>query len=77
MAFLAPEVRLSIPMLRIVWLGMFMSHAVEVDEENKSAQRFYKRLGFSVVGRSPTGAGGRPLPTVHLQRLAPAAQVTK
>jgi hypothetical protein len=28
MAFLAPEVRLSIPALRIVWIVVFMSHAV-------------------------------------------------
>jgi putative acetyltransferase len=50
---------------------------VEVNEENKSALRFYKRLGFSIVGQSPTDAGGRPFPTVHLQRPAPGGQVAK
>jgi putative acetyltransferase len=64
-------------MLRIVWLGVFMGHVVEVNEENKSALRFYKRLGFWAVGRSATDAGGRPLPTVHLQRPAPGAQTAK
>src|SRR5205807_2206468 len=28
MAFLAPEIRLSISTLRIVWLGVFISHAI-------------------------------------------------
>ena len=32
--------------------------AVDVNEQNEAALRFYKALGFSVVGRSPTEAGG-------------------
>jgi putative acetyltransferase len=45
--------------------------AVDVNEQNEAALRFYEALGFSVVGRSPTDAGGRPLPTLHMKREAP------
>ena len=47
--------------------------AVDVNEQNKAALRFYKALGFSVVGRSPTDAGGRPFPMLHMKRAAPGA----
>jgi putative acetyltransferase len=45
--------------------------AVDVNEQNEAALRFYEALGFSVVGRSPTDEGGRPLPTLHMKREAP------
>ena len=45
--------------------------AVDVNEQNEAALGFYEALGFSVVGRSPTDAGGRPLPTLHMKREAP------
>jgi len=44
---------------------------VDVNEQNEAALGFYEALGFSVVGRSPTDAGGRPLPTLHMKREAP------
>jgi putative acetyltransferase len=47
--------------------------AVDVNEQNEAALRFYKALGFSVVGRSPTDAGGRPFPMLHMKRAAPGA----
>jgi len=47
------------------------SLAVDVNEENEAALRFYQALGFSVVGRSPTDAGGRPFPILHMVRAAP------
>ena len=47
--------------------------AVDVNEQNEAALRFYKALGFSVVGRSPTDAGGRPFPILHMKRAAPGA----
>ena len=34
--------------------------AVDVNEQNEAALRFYEALGFSVEGHSPTDAGGRP-----------------
>ena len=45
--------------------------AVDVNEQNEAALGFYKALGFSVVERSPTDAGGRPFPTLHMKREAP------
>src|SRR5512143_995546 len=45
--------------------------AVDVNEQNEAALRFYQAVGFSVVGRSPTDAGGRPLPILHMKRAAP------
>jgi putative acetyltransferase len=47
--------------------------AVDVNEQNEAALRFYQALGFSVVGRSPTDAGGRPFPMLHMKRAAPGA----
>ena len=47
--------------------------AVDVNEQNEVALRFYKALGFSVVGRSPMDAGGRPFPILHMKRAAPGA----
>jgi len=47
--------------------------AVDVNEQNEAALRFYKARGFSVVGRSSTDAAGRPFPIVHMKRAAPGA----
>jgi putative acetyltransferase len=47
--------------------------AVDVNEQNEAALRFYKALGFSVVGRSPTDMGDRPFPMLHMKRAAPGA----
>jgi len=44
--------------------------AVDVNEQNEAALRFYEALGFAVVGRSPTDAGGRPFPILHMKRPA-------
>jgi Acetyltransferases len=46
---------------------------VDVNEQNEAALGFYRALGFSVVGRSSTDAGGRPFPIVHMKRAAPGA----
>lgn len=43
--------------------------AVDVNEQNETALRFYKALGFTVLRRSPTDAGGRPFPILHMKRL--------
>jgi len=45
--------------------------AVDVNEQNEAALRFYTGLGFSVTGRSPTDAGGRAFPILHMKRAAP------
>lgn len=45
--------------------------AVDVNEANEQATRAYQALGFTVVGRSPTDAAGRPFPILHMKRAAP------
>jgi len=42
--------------------------AVDVNEQNEAALRFYMALGFSVIGRSATDGGGRPFPILHMKR---------
>ena len=41
---------------------------VDVNEENDAALGFYQRLGFVVVGRSPTDGAGRSFPMLHMLR---------
>ena len=48
------------------------SLAVDVNEQNGAALRFYEALGFSVVGRSSVDSGGRPFPIVHMRRPSAA-----
>ena len=48
--------------------------AVDVNEQNDAAVGFYKAIGFSVVGRSPTDAGGRPFPILHMRRASPSTK---
>ena len=40
---------------------------VDVNEQNPKARAFYERRGFTVVGRSPRDAEGRPYPLLHLE----------
>jgi putative acetyltransferase len=47
--------------------------AVDVNEQNIAARRFYEALGFSVVDRSPLDDTGRPFPILHMRRENPAA----
>ena len=42
--------------------------AVDVNEQNGAAIRFYERMGFTVVSRSPTDGAGRPFPLAHMRR---------
>lgn len=46
--------------------------AVDVNEQNEEALRFYMMLGFSVAGRSATDGGGRPFPILHMKRATVA-----
>ncbi len=43
--------------------------AVDVNEQNLGAQKFYERLGFEVVGRSELDGSGMPYPLLHLRKL--------
>ena len=51
--------------------------AVDVNEQNDSARRFYSALGFTVVGRSETDTAGRPFPILHMQRAAPTGSTSQ
>ena len=42
--------------------------SVDVNEQNEGALRFYERVGFRRIGRSPLDASGRPYPILHLAR---------
>ena len=42
--------------------------AVDVNEQNDAAIRFYGVMGFTIVSRSPTDGAGRPFPLVHMRR---------
>jgi putative acetyltransferase len=44
---------------------------VDVNEGNDGAVRFYERLGFRVIGRSPLDSAGRPFPLLHMRRTDP------
>lgn len=43
------------------------SITTEVNEQNDQAVGFYRHLGFSVHGRSPTDEAGRPYPLLHMK----------
>ena len=40
---------------------------LDVNEQNPAALAFYKRMGFTVTGRSPLDGQGRPYPLVHME----------
>jgi putative acetyltransferase len=42
--------------------------AVDVNEQNVAAIRFYEAMGFTIVSRSPTDGAGRPFPLAHMRR---------
>lgn len=42
--------------------------ALDVNEQNPSARRFYERHGFVQIGRSEHDAQGRPYPLLHMRR---------
>jgi len=39
---------------------------VDVNEQNTGAVKFYKKMGFSVTGRSERDAAGKPFPVLSL-----------
>ncbi|MDR8392624.1 GNAT family N-acetyltransferase [Aliifodinibius sp. S!AR15-10] len=45
------------------------SLVVDVNEQNPEAIKFYKSVGFEVVGRSETDSGGRPYPILHMKEV--------
>jgi len=41
---------------------------VDVNEQNDQAVGFYRKMGFTETGRSPTDDDGRPYPLLHMVR---------
>ena len=44
--------------------------AVDVNVQNESGLGFYRRLGFTAVGRSETYGLGLPYPLIHMKRCS-------
>ena len=42
----------------------------DVNEQNRDAAGFYRRMGFEATGRSPLDGQGRPYPLIHLRYRA-------
>jgi len=40
---------------------------VDVNEDNQEALKFYIKMGFKIVGRSPLDPSGKPFPILHLK----------
>jgi putative acetyltransferase len=40
---------------------------VDVNEDNQGALKFYIKMGFKIVGRSPLDPSGKPFPILHLK----------
>ncbi|MCF2492818.1 GNAT family N-acetyltransferase [Dyadobacter chenhuakuii] len=43
---------------------------VDVNEDNQEALKFYIKMGFKIVGRSPLDPSGKPFPILHLKANA-------
>ena len=69
MLFITPEARGTgvgslLVAQAVEWQG---ATKVDVNEQNDQALGFYKRIGFSVVGRSPLDGQGKPYPLLHME----------
>jgi putative acetyltransferase len=70
--FVAPE------SLRLGGGRMLLDHArrlkgslaVDVNEQNPDAVRFYEACGFTITGRSEVDSSGRPFPLLHMHEDA-------
>ncbi len=48
-------------------LALHPEMTTDVNAQNDQAVRFYERMGFKEIGRSPTDGQGRPYPLIHLK----------
>lgn len=67
--FLAPEHRRRGGGKRLVEHARTMHDelALDVNEQNPEARRFYEACGFVVEGRSETDGTGKPFPLLHMR----------
>lgn len=49
------------------FLNSYQIIKVDCNEQNPQALGFYQRLGFEIIGKSPTDSAGRDFPIVHLE----------
>ena len=56
--------------------GLHDELALDVNEQNPDARRFYESCGFVVEGRSELDGTGRPFPLLHM-RLAAAGKASE
>ncbi|MGQ4273243.1 acetyltransferase [Terrihabitans sp. B22-R8] len=47
---------------------------IDVNEQNRPARKFYARMGFEEIGRSPLDDLGKPFPLLHLAASALAEE---
>jgi putative acetyltransferase len=62
-----PQVRTYLSSDAELWADL----AVDVNEQNEAATRFYEACGFVVTGRSELDEQGRPYPLLHMKLIAP------
>ncbi len=71
MLFIHPDVRgkgIGASLLNYAVDELHLSK-VDVNEQNEQAVGFYRRMGFTVVGRSERDGTGKPYPLLHLEKL--------
>ncbi len=57
------------------WAVKYMGVSrVDVNEENKGAVEFYRKMGFTVVRRSPVDNEGKPHPILHMELIKSTAE---
>lgn len=47
-----------------------MANCVDVNEQNEQAVGFYKRMGFTINGRTDTDGLGKPYPILQMKLVA-------
>ncbi len=70
MLFIHPDVRgkgIGSTLLHYAIKELHLSK-VDVNEQNEQAVGFYRRMGFTIAGRSERDGTGKPYPLLHLEK---------
>jgi len=51
-------------------IEQLMADCVDVNEQNEQAVGFYKRMGFTIIGRTDTDGLGKPYPLLQMKLVA-------